>query len=119
MGRPKINPEKKRTVNFTIRLTAGEQEKLEDAAEVCGKTPAEMIRSKVFKDKFPRPKISKIDMGTYFELKKIGNNLNQLTRLANWGRVHVSLAGILTQLMKQQEKIINEILDHDRHSEDR
>src|ERR1700733_1518356 len=103
MGRPKINEDSRRTINFTIRLTADEQKRLEKAAEICGKTPAAIIRAKLFKGKFPVARIPRIELNTYLELKKIGTNLNQVTRLANAGKISKFLNQVLTQLMKQQQ----------------
>lgn len=119
MGRPKVDDEKRRTINFTIRLTGSEQQRLEEAAEITGKTPAVLIRQKIFKGKFPKAKTARIELDTYFQLRKIGVNLNQLTRLANSGIFSNTLLKILDRLKKQQEMIIEQILNYDSQSEDR
>jgi hypothetical protein len=119
MGRPKVNEESRRAINFTIRLTTDEQKRLEKAAEICGKTPAVVVRAKLFKGKFPAAKIPRIELNTYLELKKIGTNLNQLTRLANAGKISKFFNQVLMQLMKQQQTIIDQIIHHDSDSENR
>ena len=118
MGRPKISDDTIRSINFTVRLTESEFKKLEALAAFCGKAPGVLIRDKVFNGRFPDPKRAKIDRDTYYELKKIGVNLNQLTRLANSGRVPAALVGLIMKLQNQQELIIN-ILIHDSGSENR
>jgi len=119
MARPKVHEESRRAINFTIRLTADEQKRLEKAAEICGKTPAVIVRAKLFKGKFPESKIARVDLNTYLELKKIGVNLNQLVRLANAGRMNYKLVKLLVELWKQQKQIISLLLGHDSHSENR
>jgi hypothetical protein len=119
MARPNITPEQKRSINFTIRLTPDEQRQLEKVAGICGKTPAVVIRNKVFKGKFPEPKLPKIDLNTYLELKKIGGNLNQLAKMANAGFISKHTDQLLMQLLKQQQTIIKEMLGRDSHSENR
>lgn len=119
MGRPSIRKEALRSVNFTIRLTEEEQQLLEKAAAACGVSPSALVREKVLKGKFPAPGPARIDLDTYLELKKIGVNLNQLTRLANAGRLNPKLAELLLQLWKQQQKITNQLINYDRHPENR
>jgi len=119
MGRPKADKENLRSVNFTIRLTVGEIKKLDLAAATCGIATGELIRTKLFSGRFPRAKTARLDLNTYLELKKIGVNLNQLTRLAHTGRIDMNLIKILMQLLRQQEVIIGKILYYDSHSEDR
>jgi hypothetical protein len=38
------------------------------------------VRLKLFKGKFPEPKTAKLDLHIFLELRKIGVNLNQLTK---------------------------------------
>jgi hypothetical protein len=119
MGRPKVEQDKIRSVIFLMRLTKDEMQRIAKVAETCGKASGEVVRQKLFKGKFPEPKIARIEMNVYLELKKIGVNLNQLTRLANAGKVGIDLLLILMKLLKQQETIINQILHRDSHTENR
>ena len=118
MARPKVHEESRRAINFTIRLTADEQKRLDKAAEICGKTPAVIVRAKLFKGKFPEAKIARVDLDTYRELKKIGVNINQLTKKANSNILPYGLVPGLIKLQRQQEKLINLLL-HDSQSKDR
>ncbi len=119
MGRPKADIEKLRNVNFTIRLTTKEIGQLDDAALLCGKSTGELIRHKLFKGKFPEARIARLELNTYLELKKIGVNLNQLTKLAHTGRIDMNFIKILMQLLRQQEVIIAQILFRDSEPGDR
>lgn len=118
MGRPKLASEHRRSVNFTVRLTETELKKLEALAGLCGKAPGILVRDRVFKGRFPEPKVAKLDAQTYLELKRIGINLNQLLKKVNAGVMPQGLTGLLRQLLSQQ-KIIIQLLLHDRQSENR
>ncbi|HEY2581267.1 MAG TPA: plasmid mobilization relaxosome protein MobC [Mucilaginibacter sp.] len=119
MARPKLTDEQRRSVNFTVRLSPAELKKLDDLALFCGKTPAVLVRDKVFKGKFPSTKMPKLDLETYLELKKIGVNINQLTRLAHLRKVSPALPALLLQLRQQQQQLINLLIEYDRQSENR
>ena len=119
MARPRADRTKIRSINVTIRLTEGEHQELKAAAGVCGKLPVTFIREKIFKGRFPSAQLSRIEIDTYLELKKTGTNLDHLTRLAQAGEINMELVKILMRLMRQQAKIIEQILYHDRYSKDR
>jgi hypothetical protein len=118
MGRPKMEREKKLSQRFIFRLTEDELNRLNKAAEVCGKAPGTIVRAKLFKGKFPEPKTAKLDLNTFLELRKIGVNLNQLTKKVNSGFLAVGLASVLMKLRQQQEAIIKNLI-HDSQSENR
>jgi len=119
MGRPCVSKEAARSVNFTIRLTGEEQRAIENAAEDCGITASELVRQKVLKGKFPQPKLARVDLDTYLELKKIGVNINQLTRLANAGKIYSTLEYQLVRLWKQQQQVITLLVAYDSRTENR
>lgn len=116
MARPAVPAAQKRSINFTFRITQEELNKLALLAEICGQQPANLIREKLFSGRFPTPKIAKLDTETYLELKKIGVNLNQLTRQVNQGNFPPELLTTLNKLYHQQDIII-QILLHDSQSE--
>lgn len=118
MARPKVSPTELRSVKFTIMLTTTEQQKLVQYGKVCGKAPTILAREKIFKGRFPQPKMAKLDLNYYLELKKIGVNLNQLTHLANGGRVPRELLALLMRLDQRLEFTINKLV-YDSHTENR
>ncbi|WP_158991115.1 plasmid mobilization relaxosome protein MobC [Mucilaginibacter sp. L196] len=118
MGRPKMERDKKLSRRFIFRLTEDELNRLNKAAEACGKAPGTIVRVKLFRGRFPEPKTAKLDLHTFLELRKIGVNLNQLTKKVNSGFLATGLLPILMKLKQQQEIIINQLI-HDSQSENR
>jgi hypothetical protein len=118
MARPKVPEAERRSAKFTMMLTPGELAKLVQLAEICNKPPATLAREKIFKGKFPVARLPKIDVHYYTQLQKIGNNLNQLTRLANSGRIPRELLGVLLKVQERLDLTINKII-YDSESKDR
>jgi len=118
MGRPKIDRENVKASRIMIRFTKSELAKLEAAALACGIATANLIRDKVLKGHFPKPKVSRIYLQVYLELKKSGTNINQLAKVANSGKFPSGLEVALKRLYEQQQLIIK-LLVHDSESEDR
>lgn len=69
----------KRTARLELRLTFEEKEKLSKMAQERGKTIAQIIRELVINDKL----VTKTDIQTVIELKRIGNNINQIAKQIN------------------------------------
>ena len=69
----------KRTARLELRLTFEEKEKLSKMAQERGKTVAQIIRELVINDKL----VTKTDIQTVIELKRIGNNINQIAKQIN------------------------------------
>ena len=65
---------------INIRVTENEKKKIEEKAKRCNMTISKFMISSCLKDKIVI--VNELDkVGT--ELRRIGNNINQLTRLAN------------------------------------
>lgn len=92
---------------------------LEAASEACGQTIGQLVRAKVFKGKFPQPVLPKTDQRTVIELNKVGVNLNQATKTLNAGVWPQDLLPLLTRLIWLLERYLDELLRHDRKSENR
>ncbi len=118
MARPKVSSNKKLSKRFIFRLTEDESTLLHQIAKDCGLSPAAIVREKLFAGRYPKPKIAKLDTQTFLELKKIGVNLNQLAKKVNAGVMHMAVLSSLEQLFRQQEIIIN-LLMNDSKSENR
>jgi hypothetical protein len=80
MGRPKKNIEDKRRLLIAFKVTDGEFAQLFKLMSYSEKSASEVIRQLVFKERLLKPKISLVDVKTYTELKRIGNNLNQYVK---------------------------------------
>ena len=77
-----------RDVFFKMRLTAEENDLLEEQSTRTGRSKSDVIRSA-----WKRLKIVELPPAdfeeTVMQLRRIGNNLNQLTRAANSGDVRI------------------------------
>ncbi len=92
---------------------------LETASEACAQTVGQLVRVKVFKGKFPQPVLPKTDQRMVIELNKIGVNLNQVTKALNAGLWPKDILPLLSKLLWVLERILDELLTHDRKSKDR
>lgn len=74
-----------RTNRITLRLTDSEQNWLREAAWESRMTQAEFVRSKVFSSQVPQvpPEVKDLFHELFFNVGKIGNNINQIARNAN------------------------------------
>lgn len=113
MPRPRKKREEKRTHRVMLRFTEDELAKIDEFASRLNIPRAVFIR-KVALAKQVRPRMSrasgefvlKLD-GTIGELKKVGNNLNQLAKQANAGRFPAegSILHVLEALSHTARKI--------------
>ncbi|MBD1362630.1 plasmid mobilization relaxosome protein MobC [Mucilaginibacter sp. ZT4R22] len=119
MARPKVSPLEKRSLKITFRVTEKQRQRLLTLADSCGTKPGDLVRTKIFKGHFPATRLPKIDEDTYVELKKIGVNLNQLTRHADSGKFPFGIDKTLAALLRQEEKILRLLLKDDSGSKER
>lgn len=98
-GRPKKPPEKRRTKSLGVSLSPEEKRELEERAEAHGMSQSEYMRRRAF-GRHIQPKS---DQKTRVELRRIGNNLNQIARRANMGD--------LGKIEAQAEAVISELRD--------
>jgi Bacterial mobilisation protein (MobC) len=78
-----LQPDIKREITITFRVSYAEKKKLEQWS--TGMLQSDCIRARLFNYKLPQPKliIPETNRQVIYELKKIGNNLNQQTRAIN------------------------------------
>lgn len=107
MGRPRVDDQDKRVVQVNIRLTEDEYKKASEYADASRLSPANWMRHKVFTGKFPSMKLSPLDSKVYYELRKMGVNLNQITHKINQGDIpkdyllHIlHVQALLTKILK-------------------
>ncbi|GAA4329175.1 hypothetical protein GCM10023149_33670 [Mucilaginibacter gynuensis] len=118
MARPKILQDKKRVFKITIRLNVAERLQVQQSAKAAGMSNYLFAREKLLKGRVPEPKMARIDIDVYVELKKIGTNINQLAKHANSGRFPFGITSALRKLSEQQHFIIKLLLN-DSQSKDR
>lgn len=78
-----IEPDEKREITITFRVSYAEKARLEQRCS--GVVQSDYIRAKLFDYPLPQPKLTipEVNRQAIYELKKIGNNLNQQTRAIN------------------------------------
>ncbi|UYD31082.1 plasmid mobilization relaxosome protein MobC (plasmid) [Tolypothrix sp. PCC 7712] len=79
----KVEPDTKREITITFRVSTAEKTRLEQRCN--GVVQSDYIRARLFDYPLPQPKLTipEVNRQTIYELKKIGNNLNQQTRAIN------------------------------------
>lgn len=120
MSRPKTSEQNALSSRIILRLTTEEYKVLNEFAKISGKTLSAMVREKITKGKFPSPKRPRLDLQTYAELKKIGVNLNQMTRAVNGGRnvMPLELYKMIMKLREHLDLVIAKLI-YDSRSENR
>ncbi len=78
-----VEPDERREITITFRVSAAEKQRLEQRCS--GVVQSDYIRARLFDYPLPHPKlvIPEVNRQVIYELKKIGNNLNQQTRAIN------------------------------------
>jgi hypothetical protein len=83
MARPKKNPGELKAEFLAFRLTPSERLEIEEAASKAGMSAAAYARMLTLSRRVPIRQHSTLDHAVFDQLRRIGVNLNQLTRLAN------------------------------------
>ena len=79
---PKKSPSTIRNRTYPVRLSTIELEMLRSRAAEAGIKGSELVRRNALMRPLPK-RICRVDLKTYIELGRIGNNLNQLTKAVN------------------------------------
>ena len=88
MARPKKDPQERRDAPYPIRFTLPERAAIERHAQALGLITAEFVRRRALGYRLPPPTSDQAAMESLAAaLIPIGNNLNQLARAANAGRL--------------------------------
>ncbi len=104
VGRPKsTNP---KIISFGFRCTIDEAYLLKSKAYSIGMTPGAFSRYCALNKRIPNAKVvPEINRKFWYELSKIGNNLNQLTRNSNQWLCDNEIKSTLIQLNEWTKKI--------------
>ena len=121
---PKKSPSTIRNRTYPVRLSTIELEMLRDRAAEAGIKGSELVRRNALMRPLPK-RICRVDLKTYIELGRIGNNLNQLTKAANtalkYGVTPPADRGALEELSKLLHSIrlkIAGVDDDDEYDEE-
>lgn len=83
MARPKKQPAERRTVSLSCRVTPLERLRIDAAAAQAGLSPSEYIRRQALTGRVSVQEKRTLDPAVFNQIRRIGVNLNQLTRLAH------------------------------------
>ena len=113
MGRRrKDDTTEKRTVALNVQLTPSERAEIDKRAARYGKTPSEFTRIVLLsdlKDPPPTPRDSAGLRAVAVEIARVGNNLNQLARVANETRSapqQRELSAVADEIIKALNKVM-------------
>ncbi|MDP2619201.1 MAG: MobC family plasmid mobilization relaxosome protein [Hyphomicrobiales bacterium] len=99
MARPKKQPAELRTELLQLRLTVAERFEIAEAAAAAGMTDTAYARMQALKGRVVIREHTTLDHAAFDQLRRIGVNLNQLTRLANaTGEMPPKLSGLFAEL---------------------
>lgn len=78
-----VEPDEKREITITFRVSTAEKTRLEERCN--GVVQSDYIRARLFDYPLPQQKLTipEVNRQTIYELKKIGNNLNQQSKAIN------------------------------------
>jgi len=112
MARPKMDISKQRTIVIAFRVTQSEYLIITNNAKTIGLSTAEYIRRKCTGKSLPKKKVDPLDRKLFVELSRMGNNLNQLTRVSNSGirdpfSIHKQLEEVKMLLKQLKSSISN------------
>lgn len=112
MGRPKKELKSLKTIQVNVRMTVDDYSKVSVNAETIGLSIVEYIRRKVTEKPLPRKRVSPLERKLFVELSRVGNNLNQLTRVTNSGirdsfSINMQLEEVKTVLQYLKSNIAN------------
>ncbi len=83
MARPKKQPAERRTVSLSCRVTLLERLRIDAAAAQAGLSPSEYIRRQALTGRVTVQGKRTLDPALFDQIRRIGVNLNQLTRVAH------------------------------------
>ncbi|MCV0381727.1 plasmid mobilization relaxosome protein MobC [Nitratireductor sp.] len=107
MARPKKQPADRRTISLSCRLTEAERLIIEQAAIRAGLSASDYVRKQLLTGKVIVRENRSLDHAAYDQLRRIGVNLNQLTRIANrTGNLPRELASLTAEI---ERLIVREI----------
>lgn len=85
MGRPKKELNNLKLIQVNVRMSAEEYLKVSSNAETLGISVADYVRKLGSGKSMPKKKVNPMDRELFVHLSRIGNNINQLTKIYNSG----------------------------------
>ena len=108
MARPKKDAEERRASPLSIRLTDDERAQIEESSIKAGMSASEYVRMLALGGRIVIAERRFLDPAVFDELRRIGVNLNQLTKLAH---VKENMPPALPRLCADLERFLAKQLD--------
>lgn len=107
------------TAWVSFRLTPAERDEVKDHAHAARISASELVRRRVLGLPAPKAAVPRINADTYAALGRVGNNLNQLTKLAHEsGQLQLQpLARALAELKALLDQVRREVIGADQQPE--
>ena len=106
-GRHKVNPELKKSENIKVHCTKGERQQI--AENAAGESLSSFLLKCALSKKNTFQKIDPELIKLKIQLRKAGNNLNQLTRIAN-AKKELPTNKEMIKVLSGLQNVINDIL---------
>ncbi len=115
MGRPKKELGNLKIIQVNVRMTAGEYVKVSSNAETLGISVADYIRKIGSGKPLSKKMVNPMDRELFVHLSRIGNNINQLTKVYNSGvRDPFNIKEQLIEVKDLLQFLKSNISDNDR-----
>lgn len=98
MKEKKLPIEEKRIYEIKIRLNKKEKHKLDQVLTDCRTHAPDVFRRLLMKNNFPKAKSPMLDINTYYELRKIGVNVNQYVKAVHQSKLKEMDIAVLNEL---------------------
>ena len=105
MARPRKKSDEKRNIPIAVKLNQSEHKRLVELMEFAESSASEVIRQLVFKKRILKPKKPILDVQTYTELRRIGNNLNQYVKQVHQRKI----SEIDRAFLENLQELLNEV----------
>ena len=103
-----------RPIKITFRVSEAELLEIERLCKFAGMSTSDLVRMAVLTAKIKPADIPLVDQASFVELKRIGNNINQIARSINAGTIDGNL--ILTNIQSIRmnfEGLTKHLINHD------
>lgn len=104
-GRPRKDPEERRSLTHGLRLSPNEKEKLEQRAERAGVSLSKYIRHRALGEEIQ----TEVEEEAIRQVQRAGVNLNQIARWANEGKdnaVHSAAQETIEEVKKALRQLL-------------
>jgi len=103
-----------RPIKITFRVSEAELFEIERLCRFAGMNTSDLVRIAVLTAKIKPADIPLIDQASFVELKRIGNNINQIARSINSGTFDMNLISTNIQSIRMNiEKLTKYLINHD------